>query len=297
MDRRRKNLINIVAMTSMCIFSLFSVFSGAVAWFSSVQNVDNTGDQFAVHTNYGKLSSVTFHHLSSKTRDATSGDATSFIFNETASGTITYDWANAAATFVPTTEGDTSIVLTDYEPLDKEQPLLLIFHLDQAYDTSIDSISITAECEASGYLGEKKADATPKYPLQDASVVYKTVGETEYYWMSSVVQFYNLTFADDSITYQYALDQSYATANSLPLLSNNSSFVTANNETDACSFSASDTFYESAGSGNVKNVGIVIDYYPDAIEYIYSTFLGNTILEDTYDGLLHFWCDWTMEVL
>ena len=295
-DRRRKNLISIVALTSMTIFSLFAVFSGAFAWFTSVNSLSMSGDQFPVVVGNGHLESVTFHRMVSKTRDATTGNATSFTFDSNAVGTITYDWATDSASFVPTTEGDTSIALSDYEPLDKEHPLLLLFHLSEAYDTSYDPITIQATAGATGYLGEKNADATPKYRLKDESVVYKTIGTTDYYWLSSVVQFYNCTFADDSISYQMAVDSAYATTNSLPLLDNNSRFVSADNEHDTCSFDADDTLFSST-TGTVKNIAIVIDYYPDAIEYIYSTYLGNTILEDTYEGILHYWCDWTMEVL
>ncbi len=290
MDRRKKNLINIVALTSMTIFSLFSVFSGAAAWFTSNQNYNGSGDNFAVRSNSGVLSSITFHQVSEVTTDD-SGKPTSYVFNSEAVGTLTYDWQSNSVT--PT--GSASISLSDYDPLNKEHPLLLMFHFDQVYDTSAQAISIKATSEAEGFLGKKKADATPEYSLTED--IYKTENSKNYYWMSSAVQFYKTAFANDTLTYQYALTSAYATANSLPLLSaSDSKFVTANNENDTCSFQEEATFYASSGE-SVKNVGIVIDYYPDAIEYIYSTYLGNTTLEDTYNGILHFWCDWSMEVI
>ena len=296
-DRRRKNIISIVALTSMTIFSLFAVFSGAFAWFTSVNSLAMSGDQFPVVVGTGHLDSITFHQMVSKTMDASTGEATSFTFDPNPVGTISYDWGTDSASFTPTSQGDTSIALSDYEPLDREHPLLLMFRLNDSYDTTSDPITIKATAQASGYLGEKNADATPKYRLQDDSVVYKKVDGTDYYWLSSVVQSYNCTFVDDdSTSYQMAVDSAYATAHSLPLLGNNSKFVTADNERDTCSFSAESTLFTSGDGGMVKNIAVVIDYYPDAIEYIYSTYLGNTVLEDVYDGILHYWCDWTMEV-
>lgn len=51
-----------------------------------------------------------------------------------------------------------------------------------------------------------------------------------------------------------------------------------------------------ASTGDVQYIAVIVDYYSDAIEYIYSSFLGDPILE-SYDSVLHFICDWTMEVL
>ena len=292
-DLRRKNLMKIMALTSMMVFSLFAAFSGAFAWFESVRNIDNDGTDFNVNGGVTSFASITFHQLVSKTRDAITGNATSFTFDSTSCGSITYDWSSKEASF----SGDASISLGDYEPLDKEQPLLLVFHFNEVTDTSDGAVSISGVTDSAGFLGEKvSGSATPKFSLTDNSVIYKTVNSVNYYWMSSVVKFYNIVFPDDSLTYTYAIDSAYATAQSLPLLHDSGSrFVTANNEDDTCSFSSSATMYASSGE-SIKHIGIVIDYYPDAIEYIYSTYLGDTTLEDTYEGFLHFWCDWTMEI-
>ncbi len=299
-DVKRINLFKIAAMTSMTVFSLLAVFTGTLAWFNANRLVNNSGTDFNVQSMSGRLSSITFHKLASKTRDASSGDATSFTFNSDPDGTITYDWSSSDATFEATAEGDTSIALDTYEPLNREQPLLLIFHLDDAYTPTDGSLYINATAEADGFLGKKNSDATPMYSLTSEDVIYKTATVDAvtyyYYWLSSVVQFYNLTFANDTLSYTYALTSEYATSQGIPLLTNNGKFATADNEQDTCSFTNEVSMYSSTSGTTVKNIGIVIDYYPDAIEYIYSTYLGNTTLEDTYDGFLRFWCDWSMEV-
>ena len=56
------------------------------------------------------------------------------------------------------------------------------------------------------------------------------------------------------------------------------------------------TIYSSSNR-HIKHVALVIDYYPEAIEYIYQTFLGDDTLDNTFEGILHFICDWTMEII
>ena len=292
--------LKVLAATSVSIFSLLTVFTSTAAWFDSRRALDNGGDNFEVQSLSGRLSSITFHHLSSKAIDPQTGSANAFTFDSNPAGTITYDWNADTATFTPTAQGDTSVALDTYDPLNREKPLLLMFHLDQAYVTTGPSIHIDGMTNTPGFLGAR-TNAEPTYDIDTAPAIMKTetVGEEtiHYYWMSSVTRFYNLTFANDSLTWQYALNSTYATANSLPLLNDtNSRFVTVDNEDETSSFNSRTNFFSSTNGQTIKNIGLVIDYYPDAIEYIYSTYLGNTTLEDTYEGVLHFWCDWSMEV-
>ena len=299
-----KSPLRILAATSVSIFSLLTVFTSTAAWFDSRRSLDNGGDKFEVQSLSGRLSSITFHHLSSKAVNPTTGNANAFTFNSTPAGTITYDWNADTAAFTPTAQGDTSIALDTYDPLDREKPLLLMFHLDQAYETTGPTIHIDGMTNTPGFLGAR-TNAAPAYDLTTAPAIMKTETRTidekevdiNFYWMSSVTRFYNLTFANDTLSWQYALNSTYATENSLPLLNDiNSRFVTVDNVNETSSFSSRTNFFSSTNGQTIKNIGLVIDYYPDAIEFIYSTYLGNTTLENKYDGILHFWCDWTMEV-
>lgn len=47
---------------------------------------------------------------------------------------------------------------------------------------------------------------------------------------------------------------------------------------------------------NVKYVAIIVDYNDAAIEYIYSAYLGDEMMEETYEYILHFLCDWVWEI-
>ena len=300
-----KSPLKVLAATSVTIFTLLSVFTSTAAWFDSRRSLDNGGDKFEVQSLSGRLSSITFHHLSSKGRDNETGDLLSFTFNPTPVGTLTYDWNSDSASYVPTAQGDTRIELDTYDPLDKEKPLLLMFHLDQAYQTTGPSIYIDAMTNAPGFLGERDG-ATPAYELDDPDTIIATETHTideqevkvNFYWLSSVVQFYNVIFPDDdSLSYTYALDSDYAEAQSIPYLAKNQQrFVSVNNSTEVSSFNSRTTMFSSKNGDTINTIGLVIDYFPDAIEFIYSTFLGDPILETDYDGFLHFLCDWSMEV-
>ena len=72
-------------------------------------------------------------------------------------------------------------------------------------------------------------------------------------------------------------------------------FVDVDNEAESTSFK-NEAVWADFTSGTVKYVAVVIDYYVDAIEYIYSTFLGDYTLEISYDYLIYFMCDWSLEV-
>ena len=292
--------LKILAATSVAIFSLLAVFTSTAAWFDSRRTVQNDGDDFDVQSISGRLSSITFHHLASKDVDTKTGNANAFTFNSTPSGTISYDWDAGSASFVPAKEGDTSVALETYDPLDREKPLLLMFHLDQVYETSGPAIHIDGMTNTPGFLGARTA-ATPTYQLDEEPAIIKTAtveGETiNYYWMSSVTRFYNIVFPSDTLSWKYALNSNYAESNALPLLQDtNSRFVTVDNDNETSSFNSRATLFSSTNGQTIKNIGVVIDYYSDAIDFIYSTFLGNSILEDDYEGVLHFWCDWSMEV-
>ncbi|MCR5348488.1 MAG: hypothetical protein K6E59_02625 [Bacilli bacterium] len=305
----RKATLKIIAATSVAIFSLAAVFTATSAWFESVRNVDTAGDAFNVKNLSGHLASVSFHKLDSKTTDS-NGDATSFTFSSTAVGTITYDWNNDTGEYVPTLEGDTRIKLKQYDPMDRSQPLLLMLHLSQAYETTGPSIRVNGLTAATGFLGARDSSQQPVYSLDDTDIILDSRGSVHlvdgsstpytvnYYWLSSVVQFYQTTFANDTLSWTYAMTSEYATEHSVPKLNNSpDKFVTVDNEAETSSFRNAPNLFSSSNGQTIKNIALVIDYYPDAIEFIYSTYLANAILENTYGSIMSFLCDWSLEVI
>ena len=73
-------------------------------------------------------------------------------------------------------------------------------------------------------------------------------------------------------------------------------FVTVNDATDESNFNKNPNIYSSSAGKHVMHIALVIDYYIDAVEFLYSTYLGNNTLEYDYSGILNFACDWTMVI-
>ena len=69
-----------------------------------------------------------------------------------------------------------------------------------------------------------------------------------------------------------------------------------NDVTEVTNFVQNTSVYSSPAGKHIKHIALVIDYYADAIEFIYSTYLGNRTLENYFNGILNFTCDWTMVI-
>ena len=284
----------------MTIFSLASVFVGVIAWFQ-MERVFNGGDDFAVNNITGRLKKVTFHALNSKTEDS-DGRAISFSFNKSYVGSITYDWDSNTGTYVPNGEGNTKISLPDYDPLDQEHPIMLLFEYNDEYDASTgDPFAIKVSSTQTDFLGGR--DPSTNLPIHPLSNTYKgTVDNNPYYALSSVVNFYNVQLSDDDFdtldggTYYTLYKPSTSQSSGNIYLNDSDNFVYVNNDTNVSTFEPEVTI-SSYNTGNIRYTAIVIDYYLDAVEYIYSTFLGDNTLEVTYDYYLKYACDWSMEVI
>ena len=116
----------------------------------------------------------------------------------------------------------------------------------------------------------------------------------DYYALSSVVSFQYRTFNNTEYT-------TFSNANStldfaLNTLTEGESFTTINTGTDKYLFNQNPYFYKSDGHSTVRYIAIVVNYSPEAIGYIYSTYLGDSGL-DSYWGVLRFDCDWRFEVV
>lgn len=303
-----KAMLKLIAATSVAIFSLAAVFTATSAWFQSRRELEDAADAFNVKNLSGRLASVSFHQMTKKTTDK-NGDATSATFNKDPVGTIDYDWVQDQGEYVPTVKGDAKISLKQYDPMDRNQPLLILLHLDQAYETTGPSIRVNGLTDSDGFLGARDSNNQPVYSLDDTDIALSSSESANasssytvlYYWLSSVVKFSTATWANDPNTWEYGMQHDYAVANNLPeLTASPNTFTTVNiidNHHETSSFNNAPLLFSSQNGQTIKNIALVVDYYPDAIEFIYSTYLANAILEDRYDGVLNFLCDWSLEVV
>lgn len=117
----------------------------------------------------------------------------------------------------------------------------------------------------------------------------------DYYALSSVASFSHTTF-DGSFDTTYEGENPTGTIDfSVNSLESTESFTTIKTDTDKYVFNQTPYLYKSDGESTIKYVALIINYSPDAIGYIYSTYLGDSGL-NRYDSYLYFACDWRFEV-
>lgn len=177
------------------------------------------------------------------------------------------------------------------------------------------------ETTGGGYLGARTSSGGPYYALPQTQVndethtgsilmkkeaMYDGEGNPvldkqgnqkyrDYYALSSVATFSYRTF--DNTGYSNFLTANSGTTLDFATnsLQNGGAFTTIKNDTDKYIFDQSPLLYKSDGQSTVKYIALVINYSPEAIGYIYSTYLGDAGL-NSYDSVLHFACDWRYEV-
>ncbi len=160
-----------------------------------------------------------------------------------------------------------------------------------------------------------------KYNLKTDGVYYsepnaEDASKTDYYYaLSSVVNFYctdssselynknngeNTTLINTTYTVANLRDRESSLAEKASdpdAIVPDLSFTAIDNSDDSTSFNPEPYLYTSYANTSVKYISIIVDYYADAVEYIYSTYLGNETLETELESELHFLCDWGLEIL
>ena len=329
-----KNTLKIIAATSLCIFSLTSVFVATYAWFVMNKELDSSGMQIQVTKASGKLSRVYFHAF-----DHNASSNSTFKFNKAPFATYEYDWDEQRINIID--NENPTWRLGDYSYTDKNQCMLVVFAFDKEYtsaaegdifvrgittvgDDLVTTYSQTGEALSTtggGFLGARTSSGTPYYTLPQTQVndvnhagsilmrrepildnegnptYYKdgTQKFYDYYALSSVATFYHKTF-DDSLDSVYSEQNPTGTIDfATNELQSTDAFTTIKTDTDKYVFNQTPYLYKSDGHSTVKYVALIINYSPDAIGYIYSTYLGDAGL-NKYDSILYFACDWRFEV-
>lgn len=284
-----KKTTKIVAATGVTIFSLLSVFSATIAWFSMNKNVDSSSGQITVEPASGYFYKLSIHN-------ALLVSDSQYRFNTDPWGTIQIENWNTRRLI--TNFSSDSCFMGSYDYLEKIHPVLFLFQFgDDSVPnytaTSDKPISIKATTETDFYIGDNAAGRTI-YPIDEIDV-----SQGHFNPLSSVVKYSSRAFAstdalntikaEDSVTLS---DVTYDTYDfSLAQLSGAGSFVEFDNQDSYTSFEQEPVIY-STTSATVKYVAVVFDYYELAMETIYSAFMGNEVLSET----LSFTCDWTLVI-
>ena len=292
MGKLTRKSLKLAGATMMSIFSLASVFAATYAWFAMNTAVDATGMQITTGIK-GKFSKISYHQM-------TTASADEYHFNKTPTAYMTFDWSTMTLSSPKDGNDQTlasfDLVMGAYNPLDQVKPVLVLIELDKEYNTSTEgNVVVKGVTETTGFLGEKDANKQPEHTLGE-DLILKVAGGHDYYPLSSVVTFRNTSFSSEA----YATWNSNSTyditlADTSP--SSDRDFTVVDNLNDTSSFEDNITIYDSGNNTTLKYIAIVVNYKPTAIEYIYSTYLGDPVLGGTYEDTLYFTCDWVWEIV
>lgn len=256
--------LRIVALTSVTIFSLGVLTTGTFAWFTTMRSVGNNGGNMPVTNTKSPISSIRFYTFH-KQKEVAETDY--FLFSKVATGgSFTSTNAEGYA------ELTTPIVLQKYSLLDPHHPLLMLVEFGPGTPSKF-----TATTE-SDYL----ADPDGGEDISSAVLPLSSVIQSFYFTFTTSNPI--VSIVDNTVSY-YAIKVNDCKS------SNQSSFVKMSGDNFTVFDQEIDLYSGSSQSSNYT-VGIVFDYYPESIEYIYSHFLGYEEL----DSDLNFGCDWRLAV-
>lgn len=292
MTGKNKKNIKIVGATGVSLFSLVTVFTATMAWFAFNQEVGSSGMTVQVTKLSGRLDYVEFHDI--QKIDTETGSKI-YQFDKNPFSTITYDWETGTGS----SSSEDTFVMSNYSPLIQEHPLLVVFAFNVQYTSAEDGdIYIKGVTSITDFLG-KVENGAPKYPLGPNSgspAFIKTKGGRDYYASSSIINFRSDAYTSSEYEALTAVDKSTI---DIPdsSIEENENFVSINPDNpDDVTFKQRPTLYSSKAGDSMKYIITVVNYYPEAISIIYSTYLGDSYLENTYSGSLYFACDWSLEV-
>ncbi len=259
---------------ALCSFSVVALVLGTVAWFTAAR-VKNTGnDSINVVCPSGILKQLTIHTCANI-------DGDTYQFDQTAQGTIAYSTETKKFEY----SGNTNVSMGVYDLLDRHHPVLLLVELQSAIIVS-DATPVTiAASTNSRFVGE----STSEHPVEVDGNPLSSVVETFSYGYTrtdlnaiSITNGYSYVDAETSQTISI---NTY----DIPSTESTTSFVNFENDVYT-GFDNNISIYRAENGITVQYVAVVFDFFEEALEYIYNTFLGDEILEDR----VGFYCDWEM---
>ena len=293
---RRKNNLKIAAMTSMVIFTLFAVFSGTFAWFNINQSVLENGDNMNVDRLTSVLSRVHFH-AQVGTKAITENDVSTnyYLFEKAEYASIEIGDDNIAGELEFNKDSgaykdweakaDQTSTLSTYSLLAQDHPILILFDIVPYTSASPSEIKLDFRT-GSQYLGFADSVQRSGNPLSSI-VQFNAFGLT-----SSLPSggSYNSDTQAYSDTYLYGVERG---------ITYDKKWVTIS-DAETATFDSDgliNIFSNLDAQGNPTStvytqIGVVMNYSIESLEFIYNKFLGNEILNEN----LFFTWDWTMEM-
>lgn len=255
MTKTFKARLGIAAATTVCIFTLASVFTSTIAWFAAERSVHMTGMSFTVTTGETDLNSMTVHkcNLSASTSSV-------LVFNSTPSVTATGHGSVATAS---------GIEMENYSTLNQTQPVLLLLTFNSGITQN--DIDMTATSNTGSFVSSATAQNIGAFPF------------------SSAVRFKVATYSVNSFPFNNVQVSDYSSDKSFVTLTKN-----GEGQVTSTSFNSNITFYDGNSNTPVTYLAIILNYYPDAIDYIISQ--TNFEVFQNHNNCINFFCDWIMEL-
>ena len=251
----RRSLAKIAMHTMVAIFSLASVFAGTYAWFALNADVEVSGMSIKVSVGETDVDCLTVHRCN---LSASTSSILKFDPNP-----------SVVATGYGTVTTASGIKMDNYSTLNQTQPVLLLLTFNDGMLES--DIEMTATSDTATFVGAATAQNIGSFPFSSA-VTFKTAT-----YSSAEFPFNNVQTAD------YSSDLSFVQ------ITKDGNGVITNT-----SFNQEITIYNGNSNNSVKYLAIILDYYPDAIDYI----INHTNYEvfSNHNNCIDFFCDWIMEL-
>lgn len=282
--------IKLISAIGLSMFSLVAVAVSSVAWFTAMRRTGSDGTMRVTSTEK-RFKKITLHNV---------------VFEDYVNGTYKFDRNPVATAEYQESTGQVSysehftIEMDTYNDLEQNHPVLMLVELNGTVTaTSEEPLTVYASSTSTEYFGIANPDGTPKNEI-------KRTGNP----LSSVVNFFSKalrsndslittigSYTDSSgeqqVTYQtydfpmvqFITEPAYAGFE-------RESFVQFDDETMEYQDFIQNKNLLQMNSGSAEYIAILVDYYHPAVEYVYSTFMSEEVLDDT----IYFSCDWSMVI-
>ena len=285
--------IKMVAAAGLSLFSLCAVVVSAIAWFSAIRRKGNDNGMNILSPDK-RFKSMTIHNILDI--DYVNGI---YKFDREEVASAEYNETTGLVEYSP----DFTITMDTYNDLEQNHPVLMIVQLNGQVEASTDEpLTVYASSTSTEYFGLPDENGSPKNEILEEGNP-----------MSSVVHFfskamlandslltttgtYTETFVDENEEEQTKTYQTYEfpAAEFKPNYAgfDRQSFVQFDDETMEYKDFIQNKNLLKETTGTYEYIAIIVDYYHAAVEYVYSTFLSEQVLENT----IYFTCDWSMVI-
>lgn len=268
-EKKVKDILNNLALSMVIIFPMIACFYATAAWFSS--NRKATSDNGGFNTTLPKTL-VDKVEVFEEVKDS-DGNNTYYTYNTTPNGT----WSSSTKSWSYTSGITDLFGMGTYSMLSSNHSSLILIKIsDSASESELEKFNLNV------YTTTDYDSSLVKYDKDTLSYnSLKSTGNP----MSSVITFKFFTLTEYPDTTSSSIDLTSKKSDD----SNGFYSLNDNTEVDESSYT------KSISSGltfttSTKYIGIIIDYFGDGLQYIYSLNVGNEVLES--EDPVTFNCDW-----